>query len=144
MLAACSSNPAPTPAPTAAGVVVPYGEFADLQYFLLKGTNQVVIEFFDGSGTKIVDLDCQLQSNGPTFVLHVRILGNQTGPETKKFIWDTEGNAVYYFDVGNVDKSNLRVVYDDNKGPHDIPSAGTVDRPFEPEKSAAKSAPTSP
>jgi len=134
---ACSNREAPAPAPATAGSRVPYDEFADLQYFQLKDTNTVVIEFFDGSGTVIVDIQCELQKSGPAPVLHVRILGNKTGPETKKFVWDTEGNAVYYFDIGQVDKSKLRVVYDDDKGPHDIPASGVLDKPFEPEHPAA-------
>ncbi len=121
------------PPPAAAGSRVPYSEFADLQYFLLKDTNTVVIEFFDGSGITVVDIQCEMQPNASAPVLQVRILGNKVGPESKKFVWDTDGNAVYYFDVGAVDKSKLRVVYDDDQGPHDVPAAGIIDQPFEPE-----------
>jgi hypothetical protein len=142
---ACSSRAAttavaPLPAatsPAATGLMVPYTEFADLQYFQLKGTNTVVIEFFDGSGTVVVDVQCEMQKSGPEPLLQVRILGNKNGPESKKFVWDTEGNAVYYFDVGVVDKSKLRVVYNDDKGQHDIPAAGIVDKPFEAEHAAS-------
>jgi hypothetical protein len=132
---ACSNRDAPTPAATSGRV--PYDEFADLQYFQLKDTNMVAIEFFDGSGTLIVDLQGEMQKSGSAPVLQIRILGNKGGPETKKFIWDTEGNAVYYFDVGAVDKAKLRVVYDDDQGPHDIPLAGMVNQPFEVEHRAS-------
>jgi hypothetical protein len=85
----------------------------------------------------IVDLQGEMQKSGSAPVLQIRILGNKGGPETKKFIWDTEGNAVYYFDVGAVDKAKLRVVYDDDQGPHDIPLAGMVNQPFEVEHRAS-------
>ena len=147
-LAACSSHDASTRAPAAATPAaasspVPYTEFADLQYFQLKDTNTVVLEFFDGSGTMITDLNCQLQTDGPVPVLHFHIFGNKSGPETKKFVWDNEGNAVYYFDSGAVDKAKMRVVYDDGQGSHDIPSAGVLEKPFQEEHREHLSAPPS-
>jgi hypothetical protein len=123
---------APSP-PVRTGRMVPYDEFADLQYFQLKDTNTIAVEFYDGQGTVIVDIQCEMQKSEPVPTLQVRILGNKSGPETKKFIWDTEGNAVYYFEVGAVDKAKLRVVYEDDKGEHEIPPAGVLDQPFEPE-----------
>jgi hypothetical protein len=133
-----ATTPAPpttaaSSAPAAIGSLLPYGEFADLQYFLLKGTNQVVLEFYDGSGVTVTDVQCEWQKGGTTPVLQLRIFGQKGGVESKKFFWDTEGNAVYTFDIGAADKSKLRVVYVDDKGVHDIPSAGSLDKPFEPE-----------
>jgi len=154
VLAACSSPAVPAPMPVvsapssptpaapvaplpvaatvqATGKLVPYNEFADLQYYQVKDTNTLALEFYDGSGTLIVDIQGAMQAGGSIPELHVRMLGNKTGPETNKFIWDTEGNAVYYFDVGEVDKSKLRVIFDDDQGPHVVPNAGIVDKPFE-------------
>jgi len=136
------SSPTPTPAAVitppplaapaqAAGKFVPYNEFADLQYYLVKDTNTVALEFYDGSGTLIVDIQGDLQTGDPAPALHIHILGNKTGPETDKFVWNTEGNAIFYFDVGAGDKSTLRVIYEDDQGPHAVPAAGIVDKLFE-------------
>jgi hypothetical protein len=133
VLAACKS-PAQ---PSAASRVVPYNEFADLQYYQVSGTNTYALEFYDGSGTLITDIQGEMQKSDSGPVFHVRIFGNKVGPETPKFIWDTEGNAVYYIDMGDADKSKLQVVYDDDQGEHVIPTAGTVDRPFDEEHRAA-------
>lgn len=133
---AATTSPAPIATPTASGHLLPYAEFADLQYFKLSGTNQVILEFYDGSGVTITDIQCDWQKGGTTPVLQVRIFGQKGGVESKKFFWDTEGNAVYSFDVGAADKAALRLVYIDDKGAHDIPSAGLLDKPFEPEHPA--------
>jgi hypothetical protein len=143
-LAACSSHNAPTPAASNAstgnptGAMVSYDELADLQYYQIEGTNTLALELFDGR-TTVTDLDCEWETSSPTPVLLVHIFGSKDGPETHKIIWDTEGNAVYYFDLGNVDKSKLRVVYEDAKGRHDIPSAGLLDRKFDVEKPSTSS-----
>jgi hypothetical protein len=133
----CTASPstAPTP-PAVTSQPVSYNEFADLQYFLMQGTNTVAIELFDGR-TTITDIHCDLQTGGPAPVLRVRIWGNVAGVETKKILWDTEGNAIYYVDVGNVDKSKLQVVYEDDQGRHDLSLAGVRDGPFEAEHPSA-------
>jgi formylglycine-generating enzyme required for sulfatase activity/acetyl esterase/lipase len=133
---AATTTPAAATAPAVTGAMVPYDEFADMQYYQMKGNNMVALEFYDGSGTLIVDIQAEMQAGAPVPTLHVRLLGNKTGPESGKFIRDTEGNAVYYFDVGDVDKTKLRVVYEDDKGPHDLPMAGVRDEPFEVEHRA--------
>ena len=124
----------PQSAPVAAGTPIPYGDFADLQYFLLKDTNNLVLEFFDGSGVKIADIQASFQTAAPSAGLHLRILGNQTGPETKKLYWDNEGNAIFTYDLGAASPSSLHIYYDDGQGPHEVPSAGTIDQPFAEEK----------
>jgi hypothetical protein len=146
VVAACSSPAAPALDESAASAtrkMVPYDEFADLQYYQVEGTNTLAIEFYDGRSTiPLVDANAQMVSADPP-LFRVRIFANKEGAEPSKILWNNEGNAYFYVDVGPVDKAKLRVVYDDGQSQHDIPTAGLMDKPFEPEKPASKAPPAS-